>query len=130
MEINFQNRPSGSELTRIINKAKIHAKSGNIAIPKNSLKLDDVREISIKLDLRNMVIEILDTLNPKDYVGHYTPKRSNDPKIGNIIVIFKYKCRSEESEYYIEFSVTEKFFWLISLRKVEKFRKICKQILK
>ena len=110
METNFQNRPSGSELTKIIKNAKIHAKSGNIAIPKNSLKLDDFTEISIKLDLRNMVIEILDTLNPKDYVGHYTPKRSDDPKIGNIIFIFKYKCQNEDCENYIEFSVAEKFF--------------------
>ena len=55
MEINFQNRPSGSELTRIIYKAKIHANSGNIAIPKNSLKIDDFRRNSVKLDLYKIV---------------------------------------------------------------------------
>lgn len=116
MEINFQNRPSGSELTRIINKAKIHAKSGNIAIPKNSLKINDFSQNSFKLDLYKKVTEILDSLSPDDYVGHYHPKRSSDPKIDDIIFVFKYNCQSEECEYYIELSVTEKNFWLISLR--------------
>lgn len=121
----FQRRPSESDLTIIINKARGFIKSEYIEILNDSSFYEDVLELGIftKEDFHNILHEIVDSLIPEDYVVHHPSRRSYDPKIRSIEIFeFRKNFNIEKAncKICIKFSVTYEKFLLISLRKVRK----------
>lgn len=117
-------RPSHKELTRKIAQAKKAVLHGCIKFVDPTIIASEALELGYLVkDITNILPEILDEIEPKNYAGTRPPQRSYENKIRDFdLFAFGWKSKYFGCELYLKFTLKEKVLWLVSLHPDRKGR--------
>ena len=114
------NRPSHKELSRKIRAAKEAVSQGNISLINSAAIIADSLELGycIESDLRDILLELLESTSPEDYAGNRPPQKSYEKEINGVeLFAFKKTCSYFSGDIYYKFTLHENELFLVSLHK-------------
>jgi hypothetical protein len=116
----YSNRPSDGELDKKIKAAKaaLRAQSGVYAnLNKVVGELYEL-EIESPSQIWKLILELLDEICPKDYIGARPPQRSYEKTIENQeLFAFCWNSRKLGKKMYIKFALKENRYYYVSLHR-------------
>ncbi len=113
-------RPSHKELSGKIRAAKEAVAEGNISLINHAPIIADALELgySIKNDLQDILLELLEDTKPEDYAGNKPPHKSYEKEIKGLeLFAFKKECSYFSDDIYYKFTLYEDELFLVSLHK-------------
>ncbi len=114
------NRPSDRELDKKINAAKaaLQAQNGLYANPSKAVGELYELEIESQVQLWKLILELLDEISPKDYVGRKPPDKSYEKLIdGQELFAFCWNSAKLQKKMYIKFALKEGRYYYVSLHR-------------
>lgn len=118
-------RPSEKELWKKIEQAKTALAKDeiNLLFPEVIiLELLNFGDFTIDEDLKDILVELLDTVKPENYEGTRPPQKSYESQIENQ-ELFAFVLNSQKlncAKLYFKFAVKNEVFWLVSLHEDKK----------
>lgn len=113
-------RPTHKELTGKLRKAIELVEAKALGIIKEDALIDDAQELGylVEGDLFDILLDLLGSLDPNDYIGNRPPNKSYEPKIeGAEYLEFKKFSTQFNCLIYFKFTIVKDVFWLMSLHK-------------
>jgi hypothetical protein len=115
-------RPSHKEIDRKIEQAKEAVSENVFSILNPVVVAADALELG--LDLKNIshfLVDLLEEITPKHYVGQYPPQRSYEHNIeGYELFAFRWLSKTLGCGVYLKFTIKGKTMWLVSLHEDRK----------
>jgi hypothetical protein len=111
-------RPTPKELSNKLKQACAFVQKGQVNIINQTALATDAFELdySIKLELLEVLNELLEETKPTDYSGHRPPKRSYEDEISGLdLFAFVVEINRFEEIAYYKFSISQDALWLVSL---------------
>jgi hypothetical protein len=112
-------RPSYAEIQRKIKQAKEAVIAGNLSILKPVVIALDALELGYSLeDITAILIDLLEEIKPRHYVGQSPPQRSYEDEIfGSELFAFRWESKRLGCWVYLKFAFDENRLWLISFHQ-------------
>ncbi len=115
-------RPSHKEINRKIKQAKEAVSENQLSVLNPLIMAADALELG--LDLRNIsdiLIDLLEEITPKHYVGQYPPQRSYEHEIeGYELLAFRWLSKKLGCRVYLKFTIKSNRMWLVSFHEDRK----------
>jgi hypothetical protein len=115
-------RPTYSELNQKIRKAKEAVSTDRVILFRSYLLAKDAFDLGyVFSEILNLLRDLLEEINPKDYAGQYPPQRSYEDEIfQSELFPFAWMSKRLGCRVYLKFTMKEKELWLISLHQERK----------
>ena len=115
----YMNRPTHKELNSKILQAKNAASEGLISILEPIVIAADAIALGyLVAEIREVILEILDELNPNYYAGSYPPQKSYEEAIkGSEIFAFRWVSQRFGCDTYFKFALVQGRLWIISFHE-------------
>jgi hypothetical protein len=114
------NRPSDGELDKKIKAAKaaLKAQSGIYANLSKAVGELNALDIESPSQIWKLILELLEEINPTDYVGGKPPQRSYERSIKNReLFAFCWESKKMGKKMYIKFALKENRYYYVSLHR-------------
>ena len=116
------NRPSHKEISRKLTLAKEAVSENRISILNPVSVATDTLELGLNLrNISNILSDLLEEIEPDDYVGQYPPQRSYEDEIKDCeLLAFRWLSKKLGCRVYFKFTLKETRSWLVSLHEDRK----------
>ena len=113
------NRPTHKELNSKLLQAKNAASEGLVFILDPIVIAADAISLGYLVDeIDEVILEILDELNPNYYAGSYPPKKSYERDIkGSELFAFRWVSQRFGCDTYFKFALVQGRLWIISFHE-------------
>ncbi len=113
------NRPTHKELNGKLLQAKNAASKGLVFILDPIVIAADAINLGYLVDkINEVILEILDELNPNHYAGTYPPQKSYEQDIqGSEIFAFRWISQRFGCDTYFKFALVQGRLWIISFHE-------------
>jgi len=117
-------RPSYKELYQKIKQAKEAVLENRVSLLNSTVIISDTLELGFIIEeLFSVLVDFLEEIRPKDYVGKYPPERSYEDKIYQCELFpFRWVSKRFGCTIYLKFVFKEDHLWLVSLHQDRKGR--------
>ncbi|MBI5346367.1 MAG: hypothetical protein HZB76_04420 [Chlamydiae bacterium] len=116
----YSNRPSDRELDKKIKAAKtaLIAQNGIFANPNKVVGELYELQIESTSQIWNLILELLDEIEPKDYAGKRPPEGSYEESIKKSeLFAFCWDSKKLGKKMYIKFALKENTYYYVSLHR-------------
>lgn len=116
----YRNRPSDSELCKKIEAAKAALIAESRVYANVGKAVGELYELGIETpnQIWNLILVLLDEINPKDYAGGRPPQRSYENAIKNCeLFAFCWASQKLGKKMYIKFALKDNRYYYVSLHK-------------
>jgi len=116
------NRPSHKEISRKLTLAKEAVSENRISILNPVSVATDTLELGLNLrNISNILSDLLEEIEPDDYVGQYPPQRSYEDEIKDCeLLALRWLSKKLGCRVYFKFTLKETRLWLVSLHEDRK----------
>jgi hypothetical protein len=116
------NRPSHKEISRKLTLAKEAVSENRISILNPVSVAADTLELGLNLrNISSILGDLLEEIEPDDYVGQYPPQRSYEDEIKDYeLLAFRWLSKRLGCRVYFKFTLKETRLWLVSLHEDRK----------
>lgn len=111
-------RPSYKELNNKLHAALDAVREHRIILVEPGIINAHAVELgySIRHELQQVLLDLLQNTGPEHYAGHRPPQKSYETRIHNLdLWAFSVTCPRFDSRVYYKFSLHDDFFYLVSL---------------
>jgi hypothetical protein len=118
-------RPTHSELDQKIRRAKEAASTERVILFRPYVLAGDAFGLGyVFSEIPNLLWDLLEEINPKDYAGQYPPQRSYEDEIfQSELFPFAWMSKRLGCRVYLKFTLKERELWIISLHQERKHTK-------
>jgi hypothetical protein len=118
-------RPTYSELNQKIKQARESVSKDEVMLFRPFLLAADAFDLGYNFsEILNLLGELLEEINPKDYAGQYPPQRSYEDEIfQSELFPFAWMSKRLGCRVYMKVALKKGEMWLISLHQERKHKK-------
>jgi len=115
-------RPSHRELDGKIRKAREAVQRSQLLILEPAVLASDALELGFDIqDIPEILLDLLDSVSPREYIGQHPPERSYKDQIIDC-ELFAFQCFSRYlgCNVYLKFALKGEHLWVVSLHEPKK----------